>query len=86
MQYYPMFRRIGYFTVVAAIMGLMWLSFIPARLGGSSGVALAASDPVIAAAGSRPSRTPTLTPTATPTAKATPSQTTTRAPTPTPTP
>ena len=45
------FRRIGYYVSIATLLGLTWLSAGPARLGGNSGVALAASDPVIAAAG-----------------------------------
>jgi hypothetical protein len=48
---YFIFRRIGYSIVIATIMGLMWLSLGPAKLDGHSEVALAASDPVIAAAG-----------------------------------
>ena len=45
------FRRVRYFIAAAAIVGLVWLSLGPARLDDRSGVALAASDPVIAAAG-----------------------------------
>jgi hypothetical protein len=45
------FRRFGYYISIATIMGLTWLSLGPARLDSHPDVALAASDPVIAAAG-----------------------------------
>src|SRR6266498_5895584 len=45
------FRRVGYSISIATLVGFVWLSAGPVRLGSSSGVALAASDPVIAAAG-----------------------------------
>ncbi len=45
------FRRFGYYISIATIMGLTWLSLGPARLDAHPQVALAASDPVIAAAG-----------------------------------
>src|SRR5512135_1956766 len=51
MRHFHIFRRTGYFIAIAAIMGLTWLSLGPARLDGHPEVALAASDPVIAAAG-----------------------------------
>ncbi len=44
-------RRFGYYLAIATIMGLTWLSLGPAGSDNHSGVALAASDPVIAAAG-----------------------------------
>ncbi len=45
------FRHWGYCIAIAIIVGLIWLSLGPAGLGSSPKVALAASDPVIAAAG-----------------------------------
>jgi calcineurin-like phosphoesterase family protein len=45
------FRRFGYCVSIASLLGLTSLFSGPARLPGSSEVALAASDPVIAAAG-----------------------------------
>jgi len=45
------FRRFGYSILIAALLGLTSLFSGPAGLPGTSGVALAASDPVIAAAG-----------------------------------
>jgi acid phosphatase type 7 len=45
------FRRSGYYVLIAALISLTALIPGPARLADTSGVALAASDPVIAAAG-----------------------------------
>src|SRR6476619_5001557 len=45
------FRRFGYSILIAALLCLTSFFTGPARLSGTSGVALAASDPVIAAAG-----------------------------------
>ncbi|HEX2996343.1 MAG TPA: DNRLRE domain-containing protein [Anaerolineales bacterium] len=46
-----LFRHIRYFIAAVSIAGLVWLSLGPARLDDRSDVALAASDPMIAAAG-----------------------------------
>ncbi len=45
------FRRFEYYVSIAALIGLTWLSLGPARPDNHSEVALAAADPVIAAAG-----------------------------------
>jgi len=45
------FRSLGYYLSIATLVGLVWLSQGPANLPAESEVALAASDPVIAAAG-----------------------------------
>jgi hypothetical protein len=45
------FRSFGYYFSIATLVGLVWLSQGPANLPVNSEVALAASDPVIAAAG-----------------------------------
>ena len=45
------FRRFGYYVSIATLIGLTSLFSGPTKLAGNSEVALAASDPVIAAAG-----------------------------------
>ena len=45
------FRRFGYYISIAILMGLVSLSLSPTSLPGTPDVALAAGDPVIAAAG-----------------------------------
>jgi hypothetical protein len=45
------FRRIGYYLSIASLLGVTSLFSGPTSLAGTSEVALAASDPVIAAAG-----------------------------------
>ncbi len=45
------FRRFGYYISIAALVGLTSLLAVPTKLSGNSEQALAASDPVIAAAG-----------------------------------
>ena len=51
MRHYHVLRRLGSSISIAIIVGLTWLSLGPARLDKNPEVALAASDPVIAAAG-----------------------------------
>lgn len=45
------FRRSGYFISIVLLIGLIWLSLGPVRLDSQFEVAIAAADPVIAAAG-----------------------------------
>src|SRR5512143_2547069 len=45
------FTRFRYFVSIVTLVALTWLSLGPAKMAGTTNVALAASDPVIAAAG-----------------------------------